>query len=271
MTVACNFMDKWEFHDLATGPTGDLALAGYCIKVGGANAVTTHFNGAAQDVGGFSFPQGGTGNLSLYARFGRHGDLAVFSSRFLTSWDHRLRIPLDGVAWYGWTPTPFGPWDSDALGNYFVAVEADQNHLTFGSTQLPAGGRYLLRGGPQGASFQANFTGALAADRMGGVYRSGALGGALDLGCGPMAPASPSSGFIARLDSAWGCVYSRALPAVAAVAASLNGAVILSATSSTALDLGCGPLTAAPGGSTFVTGLDGAGAACSEGLCLCPT
>ena len=95
-------------------------------------------------------------------------------------------------------------------------------------------------------------------DGMGGSYVSGALTATLDLGCGPMVPSATSIGYVAHLGSTSNCIYSRALPAVPAVLGDTSGAV-LSVSSTTALDLGCGSLAAASGGSTFVTRLDPAG------------
>jgi hypothetical protein len=96
-------------------------------------------------------------------------------------------------------------------------------------------------------------------DGMGGSYVHGALQSTLDLGCGPMVPTSSSSGYVAHLDAASTCLFSRALPAFPAVVADASGAVV-SVSSTSSVDLGCGLLAAAPGGSTFVTRLDPAGA-----------
>lgn len=62
-----------------------------------------------------------------------------------------------------------------------------------------------------------------------------------------------------RLGPSWACAFATALPVVPSAIADGAGGVYLAAPSSTALDLGCGALPAAPGGSLFVTRLDGAG------------
>ncbi len=74
-----------------------------------------------------------------------------------------------------------------------------------------------------------------------------------------MVPASGSSGYLARLDSTWTCVYSHVLPAPVSALAFTDGSVVLGVTAGEALDLGCGTLAATSGGSTFVTRLDGTG------------
>ena len=95
-------------------------------------------------------------------------------------------------------------------------------------------------------------------DGAGGTYQSGALYVTTDFGCGPMAPTASPSGYLVHLGPGSSCVYSRVFPVVASVVADANGAIV-SASSTTSLDLGCGLLAAAGGGSTFVTHLDPAG------------
>jgi hypothetical protein len=95
-------------------------------------------------------------------------------------------------------------------------------------------------------------------DGLGGLYVSGGLGVTKDLGCGPMVPSSPDDAYIAHLDASSACIYSHVLPAEPIVVADDAGAV-LRVSSSASLDLGCGALPAAPGGSTFVTRLDPSG------------
>ncbi len=161
-------------------------------------------------------------------------------------------------------PSLLGPaWDGDVLGNVFVGAWNDSAAgpaKLDGTLALPTQGTYLVRGGSGGESYQASFSGSFVADQTGGVYRFGALSATLNLGCGPMVPTSPSSTYLARLGPTWSCTYAHVLPAAVSVLADANGGAILAATSTSSLDLGCGTLAAASGGSTFVTHLDPSGA-----------
>ncbi len=95
-------------------------------------------------------------------------------------------------------------------------------------------------------------------DGAGGTYVSGALTATLDLGCGPMTPTGSTSGYVAHLGPTSTCIFSHVLPAVPAIVADTQG-VVVSASATTSLDLGCGASSAAAGGSTFVTRLDPSG------------
>ncbi len=274
--VGCEFPAPPTFQ-LALGSTGDAAL-GILGCNNSAQVGVQQFNGSGTDIlnGSWTIPVG----WDVVQTFGidRHGDLVVYDD-----FDVGLMLEdtLDVFGPSGpsvsWTndeqlagapyPLPFrlGPaWDSDTLGNFFTVVVVaypfgNPTSIDIDSTLTLPLGSYLVRGGAMGESFQANFSGSFAADRTGGVYRFDALPATLDLGCGPMVPVSSSSAYVARFDPSWGCVFSRVLPAAVSIVADMGGGAVLSATSASSLDLGCGALAAASGGSTFVTRLDPAG------------
>jgi hypothetical protein len=243
----------------AVGPTGDIAVSGVCSGPGTVYGLTGTLNGAGTPRGTSAQSTGGTGTAWVSPSFDRYGDLVVFFNRdhFGPVGEVSIFGPVAGnvygfsfpLAPWNWPPTGGSPpsWDTDATGHFFVAVE-------------PFGSMDLVRSNGAAQSIQPGFIGAFVADQTGGVYRYGALAGPLDLGCGAMVPASPSSGYLAHLDAAWSCLYSRVLPASVAAFADPSGGITLAASSSVALDLGCGSLPAAPGGSTFITRLDAAGA-----------
>lgn len=242
---------------LALGPTGDMALAMMCYKIGTIYSVTNRFNGSGVKFNALN-NYGSSGGAWVEPFIDRRGDLAVFfrrTSASTQSGELVLLGPAGGAQSYPFSPPTspalgfggVGPWDSDALGNNFFTV------TNFG---MPL----LMRASLTGQSSLPSFSGSFAADQTGGVLRFGALQGTLDLGCGPMVPPTGNPGsYLARLDSSWGCVYSHALPVPVAVIADGSGGAILSATSSTSLNLGCGALPAGRRGSTFVTRLDASG------------
>ena len=150
--------------------------------------------------------------------------------------------------------------DTDALGNIFFTVSC-YSCQGYGAISVPSMSTYLVRGSATGESYLSGYdmSGSFAADQTGGVYLYGALASAKDFGCGPVSPSSSTSTYLARLSLSWGCLYSRALPVGVGLLPAQDGSVTLTASATTALDLGCGSLPAAAGGSTFVTRLDGSG------------
>lgn len=98
-------------------------------------------------------------------------------------------------------------------------------------------------------------------DGMGGSYLAGQLDQAtpLDVGCGSMPATSSAQGYVAHLDATGTCLFSNVLPVEVWPIVSDTHGVVLYTSSTTALDLGCGSLAAASGGSTFVTRLDPTG------------
>jgi hypothetical protein len=183
----------------------------------------------------------------------------------------------DTSLWGYVTIDPFNDLLADVGGTFPCAQQVGckpviQYFDWFGSGQPDVSGTEEDCDGPIGlmycnSRFQQAFSpaGALVPlrsgipDGAGGSYRFGALDVTQDFGCGSMVPTSASSGFVVHLDASSSCVYGRVLPVVAAVVADAGGA-ILSASSTTSQDLGCGPLAAAAGGSTLVTRLDPSGA-----------
>ncbi len=242
------------------GPTGDSLVGGRCDTLNQYHAYY-RLNGAGAPLGhygaSYSFPIAS----SFEGYISKHNDLLLLYKGFAFTQNGDLTYYPNGGASVHWIRTegsaPFSSPTIDALGNLFV-VSFGSSPYMLGALSLPAG-QSLVRRGLVGESFQPNFTGKIEADQTGGVYRYGALTAPLDLGCGPMVPGSPASQFLTRLNAAWGCVYSRVLPAPVTVIGDPDGSVVLLAQSSADLDLGCGALPASPSGSTFVTRLDGAG------------
>jgi hypothetical protein len=254
---------------VAVGPTGEVALGTTLPMLGGQAAGVWMFSGSGALIESDSDEGGITGgHYALTLRVGPTGRLAaLYEVQEASRWYGRLWAAhaatwtnlIDGAL--PWGP-PFGPaWEVDGLGNVFAATTTDQQPPVSLDDTLPpfAPGHYLVRGGAMGESAQTSFSGSFVADQTGGLYRFDVLPAPLDLGCGPMLPSSPTSSYLARFDASWACTQARVLPVTAAVLADGSGGVILSATATTALDLGCGALPAAPGGSTFVTRLDDAG------------
>ncbi len=157
-----------------------------------------------------------------------------------------------------WPPREQLPWESDALGNKFFTT------YTPGVVRLDATGISTY-------SLSLSQSSSIAADQKGGVYSFGHLDTTVDLGCGALVPTAPSSGYIARLDPSWSCVYSRVLPVPVSVLADEDGGAILSVTSTSALDLGCGALPAAPLAAPSSPTSTRQGAASSAKPCLRPS
>ncbi len=256
----------------ALGPTGDVAVGQVLSGTGPTWTSAQSLNGSGNPLVNYGLEgseelQDAAGTLGL--GFDRHHDL-VISSDFSGGIGDLNTSALVALGSVSWTNTlsngspMFGPWDGDALGNFFaVATPYSPNIPPPGETvaldstlTLPGLGTYLVRGGTMGESFQAGFSGSFVADQTGGILRFGALAATLDVGCGPMVPGPSASGYLARIGPTWGCVYSQVLPASVAVLADTIGGALLSVTSTTSLDLGCGSLGAVAAGSTFVTRVD---------------
>jgi hypothetical protein len=162
-------------------------------------------------------------------------------------------------------------WDSLSVGPYndlFIAVSGTQDCPmlspmywcpTSTAQAVSAGGQVIVPSGQTADDPSGNlFDSYTDTDQQRGRYLVGALPATHDFGCGPLVPTAPSSGYVAHLDSAETCTYSRVLPTSVGIFGGASGAT-LSVTSSTGLDLGCGALPAVSGGSTFVTRLDPSG------------
>ena len=255
--------------ELALGPTGDVAVGSLCSGYVGDESLAISFNGSGNYLQNYTL--GGYGGCSQILGIDRNHDLVVISEwpEQLQDDDATAAVIGPGGSSFSWSvsgyssfglPPLLGPtWDSDAFGNFFLLGNAGGVTLLSSTPTLPGAGTELLRGGAMGESYQGNFSGSFVADQTGGVYRFDALASTLDLGCGPMVPVSAASAYLARIGPTWGCVYSRVLPASVSVLADTSGNATLVASSTSSLDLGCGALAAAAGGSTFVTRLDAAG------------
>jgi hypothetical protein len=245
----------------ALGPTGDIAISGGCYKIAQINAYVARYNALGKQVAWLQPYSGGTGSFWTNVAFDPNNHLLASFVRMYVG--DEATIFIDPVAQNGFAYASVNDLHGlggDALGSYFyVATTTSPTPISGTSLQLPGSGTYLVRGGTQGDGLLANFSGNYVPDRTGGILRFGALTTTLDVGCGAMTPGA-STGYVARIDPSWGCTYSHALPVAPQVLATADGGAILSATASTALDLGCGALPAAANGSTFVTRLDPQGA-----------
>jgi hypothetical protein len=127
------------------------------------------------------------------------------------------------------------PWGEE--GGY-LAVKLDSHGQHVWTTQIPV----------------ADVTGAqpwqMAADEGGGVFVSAQTPlMPSDLGCGPLPSSTP---YLARLDENGACVFSRAVP-LSSLVPTHRGDVYLTGAFQGTIDLGCGPMTSAPGAtSSFV-------------------
>lgn len=252
---------------LSLGPTGDVLVTGSGYTSGGWHLTASRFNGSGAYLSEFTPSLGsehpGTGTLDR-----QNNIVVLFGAGNAVGGENLYWVDPAWQSLVHWQGCPYGSgfnqWDSDVLGNFFASFGCGPQVTLDGTLTLPdeyadgGSSSYLVRGGTMGESYRSAI-GSLAADQTGGVYGFGALTTTLDLGCGPMVPTSTSSGYLVRLGPTWGCVYGRVLPAAVSAVTFTNGDVVLSVTSSTALDLGCGTLVAASGGSTFVTRLDGSG------------
>ena len=157
----------------------------------------------------------------------------------------------------------FGLLRIDRLGNLVATVSTDTQVWLNAGTELPAAGNYILRDGPSGVQRLEPTVGKLAApDDLGGIFLAGVVPPGpvgVDIGCGPLSP--PGSAFVAHLDEGFHCVWQRAFPQWASVESDGQGGALLIVDAATApLDLGCGSVTPAAGGSTVIARLTETGA-----------
>lgn len=147
-------------------------------------------------------------------------------------------------AWFGITEWQF-PWGLEE-GTFVVKW-----------TSL--GGHAFTRAIPHSIAF-------LRPGSSGDVFLGGAASPGFDLGCGPLAGAGPH--YVARLDAAGQCLWNHAVTGGSSPADSLSAlgsaadgsVVVVDSNFTSTLDIGCGPMTAAPGGSSFAARLDASGA-----------
>ena len=151
----------------------------------------------------------------------------------------------------------------DPAGNIVLSGTFDEG-IHFGGGPLtnpePPNVRanYLARFSPSGAhlysrvafaaTFMIDVTG-LATDEAGNAYVAGYLSSSLNVGCSP--PAGEDGIFLAKLDPAGACVYTRMFDEVyaggAGVAVDALGNVVLGLQTSREIDLGGGPIATGSG------------------------
>jgi len=93
-------------------------------------------------------------------------------------------------------------------------------------------------------------------DDAGAAYISGSAQGGVDVGCGPIAG---NDGYVAKIDPAGQCVWSRGAGSLGAVTPVGAGAY-LTGMFSGSLDLGCGAMSSGSGAQSYVAEIDGTGA-----------
>jgi hypothetical protein len=252
----------------AIGPAGDVLVGALCSQFDTSAALIARLDGAGRSV--TVLEQGYEGYSPLELGFSPHNDPVLLTQGLTVEGPyglvHDFGPPEVEWASVGGAPELFpAGWFADPLGNLFADVKTVLAVTVAPGVHLPASPDvstpvdYVLRGDASGTSFLAVPGGTSFADGAGGAYRTGPLPGALDLGCGPLQPAGAGSTYLVRFGPSWACALATALPVMPRAIADGAGGVYLAASSSTALDLGCGALPAAPGGSLFVTRLDGAG------------
>jgi hypothetical protein len=178
----------------------------------------------------------------------------------------------------GWTKTAFDYQDKiqsvtgNAAGELFGA---------FVGAPGPVGSSWVFPWGTEGANLIVKWDSAgghaftknvppsttgVVPGNSGDVFLAGTLAPGFDLGCGPIAGSGPYH--VARLDAAGACLWDRAIVGVPTAAGQLSaplpdaagGVIIVNSSFKGTLDIGCGPVTSAPAGSTLVARLDASGA-----------
>ena len=153
-----------------------------------------------------------------------------------------------------------------AVGHFAQAIDFGCGGLVAGGSGFdvygakldPAGNcLWSKRGG--GADNQYGF--GVAADAAGNVVLEGNFVGSLDWGCGPMVGAGGSDFWVAKLDSAGNCLWSKAAGDASeqygySVGVDGAGNVAVAGDFQGTVELGCGALTSAGGADLFVAKLD---------------
>ena len=246
------------------GPTGDSAVEIGCSGPGGSSTpdVVVRVNGSGQIVSNANFAS--ANNVSPeYLGISPGNQLAVGWGPFFVGED---AITVQGGASFSaYNKAIFYGEQLDALGNLYVLAQTKGGGpVTLdASITLPGNAAvttWLVREGPSGPKvYGITAPASYLADGQAGVFYHGALTSTLNLGCGPMVPTSPSSGYLARLDPLGACLYANLLPIGPLVIADGQGGVLLYSDAKAPMDLGCGTKSVAPGGSTVFARLDGAG------------
>ncbi len=100
----------------------------------------------------------------------------------------------------------------------------------------------------------------------GDIFLAGTQGAGFDLGCGPIA--GPGAAYLARLDATGQCLWSHGIDVdygatgyLDSLGQTADGSVILfDVHFQGTVDVGCGPLTSSPSGSTLLAKVDASGA-----------
>ncbi|MEP7122716.1 MAG: hypothetical protein ABJE95_17460 [Byssovorax sp.] len=192
--------------------------------------------------------------------------------------DHRNQLEGDAVSlsWQVSTWDTYGNLGTakvDAAGNLFASFLGAPFGPIYTSWTFPWGvepGNLIVKWNSVGAHVFTKVvpwsTHFITPGKSGDVFLGGALAAGFDLGCGPIAGAGPH--YVARLDAAGSCLWSHAITGSSNPAGSLEGVgsaadgsvTVLDWSFTGTLDIGCGPMTAAPGGSSFAARLDASGA-----------
>jgi hypothetical protein len=132
--------------------------------------------------------------------------------------------------------------------------------LDLGCGPISGSGGFAARLDPMGQCVWSRASSYRTRFLLGGVvdYLTGAFQGTIDLGCGPLMSTSINSTYIAAVDAAGACVWSRTLDGPSPTLLP-SGDLLVSGAFTGTLDLGCGQITSVPGGSYLVARIDAAG------------
>lgn len=150
----------------------------------------------------------------------------------------------------------------DRIGNIYAWATATKTYpdTINAAITLPGPGTFLVRDGVSGGGLLAGVPASpFVPDEAGGALLLVSPAIAQQLGCA-VGPTTSTTALV-RLGPTWACLW--AVPTGGSSPSMLadgSGGVVLSATASDTVDLGCGALAAAPSGSTFVTRFDASGA-----------
>lgn len=273
----------WHLENIFAGSTGHVFVAASCF---GFTMYGTSGGAADLDELDSKGAYLGTRSITDVGGGGLDARTSVFGPRyhaFAISIPHSMGIRYDrlegdavSLQWQK------GNWDEYAYlglvtGNADGDLFASFTGATFGAPlttwSFPWGvedGNLVVKwnsaGGHVYTKNVAPSPSVVTAGNSGDAFLAGAFTPGADLGCGPLAGAGGD--YVARLDPIGQCLWSHAISgtlnaggSLAILASAADGsAIVADSHFSGTTDLGCGPMTAAPGGSSFVARLDAAGA-----------
>jgi hypothetical protein len=271
----------WQLDDVFTGSTGRVFVAtSYFDFVsannspGGLDLYELDSHGAYLGTRNVSDIGGGFDAVATVFGPRYHAVSAVIPHGMGVRYE---RLDGDAVAlkWQKGSLEPFdyiGSVAGNADGELFVSFSGQTT--PFVSTWMfPWGveqGIFLVKWSNTGAHVFTRDLGQSARfvtpGNSGDVFVGGALTPGFDLGCGPIA--GSGAFYVGRVDAAGQCLWSRAIAGVAtgnghliALPPAVDGSIVLVESGfNGTLDLGCGPMTSAPSGSSFAAKLDASGA-----------